>query len=60
MTKPGEQFMARRRAFARIKELFDENGISLATPTVNVGEGGTGAAAHLVQHEAAKAAASGG
>jgi small-conductance mechanosensitive channel len=56
MTKPGEQFMARRRAFARIKELFDENGISLATPTVNVGEGDTRAAAqHIIQQQAAKA-----
>ncbi|MFO1090308.1 MAG: mechanosensitive ion channel family protein [Hyphomicrobiales bacterium] len=31
MTKPGEQFTARRRAFARIKELFEQNGIGFAS-----------------------------
>jgi small-conductance mechanosensitive channel len=48
MTKPGEQFVIRRKAFARIKQLFDENGIKFASPTVQVagGEGGGPAAAH--------------
>jgi small-conductance mechanosensitive channel len=36
MTKPGEQFMIRRRAYALIKKRFDENGIHFAMPTVNV------------------------
>jgi len=57
MTKPGEQFLARRRALARIKELFQENGIGFATPTVSVAGGDTGGAAHhVVQQQAAKAA----
>ena len=32
MTKPGEQFVIRRRALALIKEAFDENGIRFASP----------------------------
>ncbi len=36
MTRPGEQFMIRRRAFALIKKAFDENGIRFAFPTVQV------------------------
>ena len=51
MTKPGEQFVIRRKAFARIKQLFDENGIKFASPTVQVagGEEEAGpAAAHQV------------
>jgi small-conductance mechanosensitive channel len=39
MTKPGEQFVIRRKAFARIKQLFDENGIKFAFPTVQVAGG---------------------
>ncbi|GEO17582.1 mechanosensitive ion channel family protein [Microvirga aerophila] len=35
-TRPGEQFVIRRTAFARIKQAFDENGIQFATPTVQV------------------------
>jgi small-conductance mechanosensitive channel len=36
MTKPGEQFVVRRKAYARIKMAFDENGIKFAHPTVRV------------------------
>jgi small-conductance mechanosensitive channel len=36
MTKPGEQFVIRRKALALIKEAFDENGIRFAFPTVQV------------------------
>ena len=30
MTKPGEQFVIRRKAYALIKKAFDENGIHFA------------------------------
>lgn len=60
MTKPGEQFVIRRKAFARIKQLFDANGIKFASPTVQVagGEDGGPAAAYqaLEAVNAAKAA----
>lgn len=36
MTRPGEQFAIRRRAYAMIKKAFDENGIKFAFPTVQV------------------------
>ena len=36
MTKPGEQFVIRRKAYALIKKAFDENGIRFAFPTVQV------------------------
>ncbi len=36
MTKPGEQFVIRRRALAMIKKAFDENGIRFAVPSVQV------------------------
>jgi moderate conductance mechanosensitive channel len=39
MTRPGEQAPIRRWALARIKTLFDENGIAFAYPTVKVAEG---------------------
>jgi small-conductance mechanosensitive channel len=47
-TRPGEQFVIRRKAFARIKQAFDENGIKFAFPTVQVAGGGEDApiAAH--------------
>jgi small-conductance mechanosensitive channel len=38
-TRPGEQFVIRRKAFARIKQAFDENGIQFATPMVQVSGG---------------------
>jgi small-conductance mechanosensitive channel len=42
MTKPGEQFVIRRRAYALIKKAFDANGIKFAFPTVTVSGGGGG------------------
>jgi small-conductance mechanosensitive channel len=36
MTRPGEQFVIRRKAFAMLKKAFDENGIRFAFPTVQV------------------------
>ena len=50
MTKPGEQFVIRRRAYALIKKAFDENGIKFAFPTVQVagGEPAPAAAAQQV------------
>jgi small-conductance mechanosensitive channel len=36
MTRPGEQFVIRRRAYAMLKKAFDENGIRFAFPTVQV------------------------
>jgi small-conductance mechanosensitive channel len=36
MTKPGEQFVIRRRAYAMIKKAFDANGVNFAYPTVQV------------------------
>jgi small-conductance mechanosensitive channel len=35
-TRPNEQFVIRRRAFARIKQEFDAQGIRFASPTVRV------------------------
>jgi moderate conductance mechanosensitive channel len=40
MTKPGEQAVIRRRAYALIKGAFDLNGIKFAFPTVTVAGGG--------------------
>ena len=40
MTKPGEQFVIHRRAYAMIKKAFDANGIHFAFPTVTVAGGG--------------------
>jgi small-conductance mechanosensitive channel len=39
MTKPGEQFVIRRRAYAMIKKAFAANGIQFAFPTVTVAGG---------------------
>jgi small-conductance mechanosensitive channel len=39
-TRPGEQFVIRRKALARIKQAFDENEIKFALPTVQVAGGG--------------------
>jgi small-conductance mechanosensitive channel len=40
MTRPGEQFVIRRRAYALIKKAFAANGIEFAFPTVTVAGGG--------------------
>ncbi len=42
MTRPGEQFVVRGKAYALIKTAFDANGIKFAFPTVQVA-GGTDA-----------------
>jgi moderate conductance mechanosensitive channel len=39
MTKPGEQFTIRRKAYAMIKKAFDANGVKFAVPTVQVAGG---------------------
>ncbi|MSP67432.1 MAG: mechanosensitive ion channel [Alphaproteobacteria bacterium] len=45
ITKPGEQFVIRRRAYALIKKAFDASGVKFAFPTVQVSGGGDVAAA---------------
>jgi small-conductance mechanosensitive channel len=57
MTKPGEQFPIRRRAFALIKKAFDANGIKFARPTVNVAGGAESEAAGAAQQAVAMAKA---
>ncbi len=50
-TRPGEQFVIRRKALSRIKQAFDENGIRFATPMVQVSGGNEAipaAARHVV------------
>jgi small-conductance mechanosensitive channel len=60
LSRPGEQFLIRREAYARIKQAFVENGIEFATPRVTVDSDSAGhetgaAAAALAAAEAAKA-----
>ncbi len=57
MTKPGEQFGVRRKAFAMIKKAFDANDIKFAFPTVQVAQGEDGAAAARQMLDLAKARA---
>jgi small-conductance mechanosensitive channel len=45
MTKPGQQFSIRRRAYAMIKQAFEANGIRFAQPTVQVAGGAADATA---------------
>ena len=47
-TRPGEQFVIRRKALAMIKTAFDANGIHFAFPTVQIA-GGTDPAAAAAQ-----------
>jgi small-conductance mechanosensitive channel len=56
MTKPGKQFVLRRRANAMIKKRFDEAGIQFALPTIQVAGDATAGAAGAHQAMAAKAA----
>ncbi|WP_225773100.1 mechanosensitive ion channel family protein [Inquilinus sp. Marseille-Q2685] len=49
MTRPGEQFVIRRRALAMIKKAFEANGIAFAVPTVTVAGGGAATSA-VAQH----------
>jgi moderate conductance mechanosensitive channel len=51
MTKPGEQFVIRRRAYAMIKKAFAENGIEIALPTVQVAGGNDGSTAAAARQE---------
>lgn len=45
MTRPGEQFVIRRKAMAMVRQAFQENGIEFAFPKVLVDGGGAAAAA---------------
>ena len=45
MTKPGEQFTMKRKALLMIRKAFEENGIKIAVPTVQVSGGSEDAAA---------------
>ncbi|NNG72255.1 mechanosensitive ion channel family protein [Rhizobium laguerreae] len=61
MTLPGQQFTLKRRALRMIHEAFNENGIKLAVPTVQVSGGKDDAVAAAAQqtlaaHNAAAAA----
>lgn len=53
-TRPGEQFGIKRRALMMIKSAFDENGIKLAFPTVQIAGSGDGAIAAAAQQALAK------
>jgi len=61
MTRPGEQFVIRRKAYAAIKTAFDANGIKFAFPTVQVAGGTDSGVAAAAQNMlgAAKLAAAG-
>jgi small-conductance mechanosensitive channel len=49
MTRPGEQFVIRRRAYAMIKKAFDANGVKIAFPTVQVAGGEEASAAAVAR-----------
>ena len=49
MTLPGENFVIRRQALARIKKAFDANGIKFAFPTVQLAGDGDGPTAAIAQ-----------
>jgi moderate conductance mechanosensitive channel len=52
MTKPGEQFTVRRRAYGLIKKAFDAGGIHFAFPTVTVAGEGEGRVSPAVAQQA--------
>jgi moderate conductance mechanosensitive channel len=53
MTLPGQQFMVRRAAYAKIKKAFDANGIKFAFPTVQLaGDAEPAAARAAIAREA--------
>jgi small-conductance mechanosensitive channel len=56
MTRPGEQFVIRRKAYAMIKKAFDANGIRLAVPTVAVAGGAEGEGVSAVAQKAVEMA----
>jgi small-conductance mechanosensitive channel len=49
MTKPGEQFVMKRKAWQMIKKEFEAAGITFASPSVQVRGGDSGAAAAAAQ-----------
>jgi small-conductance mechanosensitive channel len=49
MTLPGENFVIRRQALARIKKAFDANGVKFAYPTVQLAGDGEPASAVVAQ-----------
>jgi moderate conductance mechanosensitive channel len=51
-TKPGEQFVIHRKALARIKQAFDDNGIRFAFPSVHVAGAEGDAAPAAARHAA--------
>ena len=53
-TRPGEQFVIRRKANAMIKKAFDENGIKFASPTVQVSGGEAAGVSDAVAAAAAR------
>ena len=57
-TKPNEQFVIRRKAYAMLKQRFEANGIHFAFPTVQVagGAGGEASAEAAVARQALEAA----
>ena len=58
-TRPGQQFQMRRRAYVRLKQIFEESGIEIPFPTVHVQGGGDAAetaAKAFIAGKAAKAA----
>ena len=62
-TVPGMQTYIRRKAYAKIREAFKENGIEFATPSVQVGNDdrdGAAAAATAIRAQQVKAAAAEG
>jgi small-conductance mechanosensitive channel len=52
MTKPGEQFVIRRRAHAMIKKAFAASGIAFAFPTVTVAGGGDAKSTPVIAQQA--------
>ena len=58
MTKPGEQFTMKRKALLMIRKAFEENGIKIAVPTVQIASGADMQAAAAYQAQTmAKASA---
>lgn len=53
MTRPGEQFVIRRKALAMIKTAFDANGVKFAFPTVQIAGGSEAPAAPVAAAAAA-------
>lgn len=62
-TAPGMQTYIRRKAYAKIREAFQANGIEFATPSVQVGgddRDGVAAAAAAIRTQQAKVVAAEG